>query len=149
MYKKSYVCDCCGDVMTSPMYTLELSTNDLCMQDQTAWHYCGDCWRYVKKTLTKKNESNDLEKAVEELREENRKLKKDAAWYEQFFISIFNAFLNSIFCKQTGYGFTTASSNKEETIQSKLTDDGPFSVGCCCDDAYKDSLDYKQTVGMI
>ena len=44
MYKTSYVCDCCGAEMTLPMYTLELSTNSLCIQDRASWHYCDNCW---------------------------------------------------------------------------------------------------------
>lgn len=136
MYKTSYVCDCCGAEMTPlPWYTLSLSTQSLCIQDQVTWHYCEDCWKDVKKALTKKNESNNLEKVVEELKEENKKLKKDAKWYEQFFMSIYMAFMNNLFGKQTGYGFTTTSS-KEKTA------DDESSVGCYCENSDK-NLNYK------
>ena len=43
MYKTIYECDRCGKEMQSPMYTLELKTNSLCVQDQAGWHYCNDC----------------------------------------------------------------------------------------------------------
>jgi len=43
MHKTMYVCDCCGKEMQSPMYTLELRTNSLCIQDRVSWHYCSDC----------------------------------------------------------------------------------------------------------
>ena len=150
MYKTSYVCDCCGKEMHHPMYTLELKTDSLCIQDQVSWHYCNDCWGYIKKGLTKKNELSDLEKTVEELKEENKKLKKDASWYKQFFTSIFTAFMNNYY-KDTGYGFTTTTttSGGEKIIQAKPAGDGPFTIGCCCDDIYKDDLDFKRTVGMI
>lgn len=147
MYKTTYACDCCGKEMTLPMYTLELNTNSLCVQDRVSWHYCDDCWEYIKKSLIKKNELNDLEKTMEELKEENEKLKKDARWYEQFFTSIYMAFLNS-YHKNTGYGFTTTTTTNEgETIQRKpFISNGPFSVGgCCCENTNKDSLEYKQT----
>lgn len=86
---------------------------------------------------------------MKELKEENKKLKKDANWYEQFFMSIYTAFMNNLFCEQTGYGFTnTNTTNEEKVIQREpFISNGPFSVGCCCENI--DSLDYKQTVGMI
>ena len=91
MYKSTYVCDCCGNAMMLPMYTLKLKTNSLCVQDRVEWHYCDDCWGYIKKSLTKKNELNDLEKTVEELKEENEKLKRDANWYQEFWLAMFKA----------------------------------------------------------
>lgn len=138
MYKTSYVCDCCGAEMTLPMYTLNLSTQSLCVQDQTSWHYCNDCWKYIKKSLIKKNELNDLEKTIEELREENKKLKKDASWYQDFWLAMFEA----------------AVKNKEKCTYSSpyytsCTSDGkPYTAGYCCENTNKDSLDYKQTTGI-
>ena len=150
MYKTTYICDCCGKEMKEPMYALELRTNSLCIQDRVGWHYCNDCWGYVKKGLIKKNELSDLEKIVEELKEENKKLKKDASWCEQLFIPIFTAFMNNYY-KDTSYGFTTTTttSDGEKTIQAKPMGNGPFTIGNCCENANKDDLDYKQTVGMV
>ena len=150
MYKTSYVCDCCGKEMQSPMYTLELRTNSLCIQDQVSWHYCNDCWGYIKKGLTKKNELNDLEKTIEELKEENKKLKKDASWYQEFWQAMFKAAEKNkekYTYSSSGIPYTISTSG-EKTIQAKPVGDGLFTIGCC-DDIYKDDLDFKQTIGMI
>lgn len=156
MYKSIYVCDCCGKEMQSPMYTLELKTNSFCIQDRTSWHYCSDCWGYVKKDLTKKNEVSDLEKTVEELKKENDILKKDAAWSQKFWEAIFKAAAKQEKKDATyipPYMSCTVSttSDEEKITQGKPIINDRFSttVECCCDSVYKDDLDYKWSVGMI
>lgn len=152
MYKTIYMCDCCGKEMTLPMYTLELRTNSLCIQDQVTWHYCNNCWGYIKKSLTKKNELNDLEKTVEKLKEENKKLKEDASWYQEFWSAMFKAAQKNRekYTYSSPYMTYTVNTSGEKTIQAEPAGDGPFTVGgCCCENVDKDSLDYKQTVGMI
>lgn len=151
MYKSIYVCDCCGKEMQSSMYTLELKTNSLCIQDRAAWHYCNDCWGYVKKNLIKKDEISDLEKTIEELKKENDILQKDAAWSRKFWEAIFKAAAKQEkkdVTYNSPYMSYTISTSGEETIQAKPMGDGPFTVGCCCENTNKDSLNYKQTTGI-
>lgn len=52
--------------------------------------------------------------------------------------------------KDIGYGFTTTTTTSDggKTIQAKPVGDGPFTVGCCCENTNKDSLNYKQTTGI-
>jgi len=114
MYKPEYVCDYCGkDMGDSPEFTVMFRSNSLAVYEPEEWHYCKDCWEQVKKTLINKDDK------VEELKKENEKLKKDAKWYENFFISMWNAFTNSF------YG---TSQKKENNCC------GPFTAGCCIDD---------------
>lgn len=135
MYKTAYVCDYCGKEMTLPMYTLELKTNSSYIQDRVSWHYCEDCWEDVKKALTEKNESDNSERTVEELKEENEKLKREASWYQEFWLAMFKA----------------AQKNREKYADNSPYIPNPNSpfTECCCESADKDSLEYKQTVGMI
>lgn len=137
MYRTAYICDYCGKEMETPMYILSLNAQSFYFykQDQVTWHYCEDCWEDVKKALTKKNEPNILKKTIEDLKEENKKLKEDASWYQEFWSAMFKA----------------AEKNRE-----KYADNSPYMpntnspfTGCCCESADKDDLDYKQTVGMI
>lgn len=107
--------------MQNPVYTLGLSTNSLYVQDRASWHYCNDCWEYIKKGLTKKNELSDLEKIIEELKD----------------ISKRNITYSSPY---TSY---TISTSGEKIIQAKPVYDGPFTVGCRCENTNKDSLEYK------
>lgn len=138
MYKTAYVCDCCGKEMEIPGYTLELRTNSFSFykQDRISWHYCEDCWEDVKKVLTEKNELDNLEKVVKELKEENEKLKREASWYQEFWLAMFKA----------------AQKNREKyaDISPYMPNtNNPFTE-CCCESAdKKEDLDYKQTVGMI
>ena len=149
MYKTTYVCDCCGKEMQSPMYTLELKTNSFCVQDRAGWDYCNDCWEYVKKRLIlKKSELDDLEKTIEELKKENDMLKNDAAWSREFWEAIFKAAAKQEIKDvkyNSPYMSYTISTIGEETIQAKPVGDGPFTAGCCCENTNKDSLNYKQT----
>ncbi|MDT3388208.1 MAG: hypothetical protein LIR46_10685 [Bacteroidota bacterium] len=39
----------------------------------------------------------------------------------------------------------TTSTGGEKTIQAESVGNGPFTVGCCCENTNKDSLNYKQT----
>lgn len=140
MYKTAYVCDCCGKEMEVPGYILELRANsfNFYAQDRTSWHYCEDCWENVKKALTKENEPNILKKTIEDLKEENEKLKREASWYEEFWLAMFKA----------------AQKNREKyaDISPYMPNtNSPFSdCGCCCESAdKKEDLDYKQSVGMI
>lgn len=151
MYKTSYICDRCGAEMMLPIYTLELSARSFCVQDQVTWHYCEDCWKDVKKALTE-NEPNVLKKTIEELKEENEKLKKDASWYQEFWLAMFKAAQKNRekYVYSSPYMSYTVSTNGEKTIQAEPTGDGPFTARCCCEYAdKKEDLDYKQTVGMI
>lgn len=151
MYKSIYVCDCCGKEMQTPMYTLELKTNSFCIQDRVSWHYCNDCWGYAKKNLTKKDELSDLEKTIEELKKENDILQKDAAWSRKFWEAIFKAAAKQEkkdVTYSSPYICTTVNTSGEKTIQAKPMSDGPFTVGCCCENTNKDSLNYKQTTGI-
>lgn len=150
MYKSIYVCDCCGQEMQSPMYTLELKTNSLCIQDRANWHYCNDCWGYIKKSLTKKKELDDLEKTVEELKKENDMLKNDAAWSREFWDALFESARQEKknVTYSSPYICTTVNTSGEKTIQAEPVGDGPFTVGCCCENTNKDSLNYKQTTGI-
>lgn len=170
MYKSIYVCDCCGKEMQTPMYTLELRTNSFCIQDRVSWHYCNDCWGYVKKNLTKKDKIDDLEKTIEELKKENDTLKNDAAWCRDFWEAIFKSakctdygpfttittsdeekitqgkpIIGNEFTYSSPYICTTVNTIGEKTIQAEPAGDGPFIVGCCCENTNKDSLNYKQT----
>ena len=138
MYKTAYVCDCCGKEMEVPGYTLELRANsfNFYVQDRFSWHYCEDCWEDVKKTLTKENEPNILKKTIEDLKEENEKLKKEASWYQEFWLAMFKA----------------AEKNREKYAHISPympNTNNPFTE-CCCENAdKKEDLDYKQSVGMI
>jgi hypothetical protein len=132
MYKTSYVCDCCGKEMTLPMYTLNLSTQSFCVQDQTNWHYCEECWPKIKETLNGKSDS-------EELKKENEKLKKDVQQYENFFNLVLKAFAEGFYGKswaETGDSLKCSSGQEN----------GLFSAGCCAEDINKCCSDYKQTV---
>ena len=136
MYKTAYVCDCCGKEMEVPGYTLELRANsfNFYAQDRTSWHYCEDCWENVKKALTKENEPNILKKTIEDLKEENEKLKREASWYEEFWLAMFKA----------------AQKNREKYahISPYMPNiNNPFTE-CCCENTNKDSLNYKQTTGI-
>ena len=101
MYKTAYVCDCCGKEMEVPGYTLELRANsfNFYAQDRTSWHYCEDCWEDVKKALIKENEPNILKKTIEDLKEENEKLKKDIRPYENLFNLVLKAFAEGLYGK--------------------------------------------------
>lgn len=39
----------------------------------------------------------------------------------------------------------TINTSGEKTIQAEPIGDGPFTVGYCCENTNKDSLNYKQT----
>lgn len=154
MYKTTYVCDCCGKEMQSPMYTLELKTNSLCIQDRAGWHYCNDCWGYIKKRLTlKESELDDLvlEKAVARFKEANKDWDNAVKWYGPLFAL---ALAESIQQEKKNVTYSspyytyTVNTNGEKIIQAKPASDGPFTAGCCCEDTNKDSLDYKQTTGI-
>lgn len=153
MYKSIYMCDCCGKEMQTPMYTLELRTNSFCIQDRTAWHYCNDCWGYAKKNLTKKDELSDLEKTIEELKKENDILKKDATWSREFWDAVFKTAAKQEkkdFTYGSPYMTYTINTGGEKTIQARFAGDRfSTTVGCCCENTNKDSLEYKQTTGMI
>ena len=84
VYKAAYICDCCGAEIERPFYTLNLTTGSCSIQDQTAWHYCADCWESVKKGLTlTKSELDDLalEKAIERFKEANKEWDNAIKWY--------------------------------------------------------------------
>lgn len=128
MYKSEYVCDYCGkDMGNSPEFTVMFKSNGLAVYEPKEWHYCEECWSKVKKKLANQDDS------IEELKKENEKLKKDAKWYENFFSLILNAFING-FYKDTGYGFTITTTNKEDKLSE-----------CCCENTNRDSLNYSQT----
>lgn len=153
MYKSIYVCDCCGKEMQTPMYTLELRTNSFCIQDQVSWHYCNDCWGYVKKDLTKKKELDDLvlEKAITRFKEANKEQDKATKWYELLFALALDESAQQEkkdVTYSSPYICTTVNTSGEKTIQAKPAGDGPFTVGCCCENTNKDSLNYKQTTGI-
>lgn len=154
MYKSAYyICDRCGAEMAPlPTYTLNLNAQSFYFykQDQVTWHYCEDCWEDVKKLLIE-NEPNVLKKTIEELKEENEKLKKDASWYQEFWLAMFKAAQKNRekYAYSSPYMSYTVSTKGEKTIQAEPAGDGPFTVECCCENTNKDSLDYKQTVGMI
>lgn len=141
MRKTVYTCDYCGkDMGNSSEFTVTFKSNGL--YEPKEWYYCKECWSKVKKKLTNKKDN------VEELEKENEKLKKDARWYENFFTLMWNAFAESFYGKNCSERFTTKTtviSNEEKIIQAKPMGDGPFTVGCCCENTNKDSLDYKQT----
>lgn len=88
MYKAAYICDCCGAEMEKSLYTLHLTTGSRSVQDQTAWHYCADCWESIKKRLTlTKSELDDLalEKAIERFKEANKDWDNAVKWYGPLF----------------------------------------------------------------
>lgn len=151
MYKTTYVCDCCGKEMQSPMYTLELKTNSFCVQDRAGWHYCNDCWEYVKKRLIlKESELDDLvlEKAVARFKEANKEWDKAINWYKLVFAFALNESAQQEkkdVTYSSPYYTYTVNTGGEKTIQAKPIGNGPFTTGCCCENTNKDSLDYKQT----
>ena len=141
MYKTIYECDRCGKEMQSPMYTLELRTNSFCIQDRAGWHYCNDCWEYVKKDLTKKNdELNDLEKIKEELKKEN-----DVIWLREFWEAILKSAIQEKknVTYSSPYMSYIVNTNGEKSIQVKSAGDGFFTAECCCENINKDGLNYK------
>lgn len=118
MYKEVYTCDCCGVEMQRPLYTLDLKTINF--QDQTAWHYCADCWENIKKRLTlTKNELDDLalEKAIERFKEANKDWDNAIRWYGPLFALAL-----------------------AESVQQEKDKNGNFFTGCdcCADNADKD-----------
>lgn len=141
MYKTICECDRCGKEMQSPMYTLELRTNSFCIQDQVDWHYCNDCWEYVKKDLTKKNnELNDLEKIKKELKKEN-----DVIWLREFWEAILKSAIqekkNVMY--SSPYMLYIINTNGKKSIQVKSAGDELFIAEYCCENINKDSLNYK------
>lgn len=92
-----------------------------------------------------------MEKTIEELKEENKKLKEDASWYQEFWLAMFKAAQKNKekYTYSSPYTSYTISTSGEKIIQAKPAGDGPFTAGCCCDSVYKDDLDYKRSVGMI
>lgn len=137
MYKPKYVCDYCGkDMGNSPEFTVMFKSNGLAVYELKEWHYCEECWSKVKKKLANQDDS------IEELKKENEKLKKDAKWYENFFSLMLNAFVN---------GFYGTSQKEKDKLLECCCDqkNGPFTAGCCIENINKDSLEYKQLIGMI
>lgn len=46
------------------------------------------------------------------------------------------------------YTYTVNTGSGEKTIQAKPVGDETFTIGYCCENTNKDSLNYKQTTGI-
>lgn len=149
MYKTTYICDCCGKGMQIPMYTLGLSTNSFCVQDRASWHYCNDCWKEIKNRLVGRDSENveKLKEEIDRLKKENKRLQSTVDWWNAIFISLTNDAIRQEKEKRSSSPYTTYTINSggEKTIQAEPMGDGPFTIGCCCENTSKDSLNYKQT----
>lgn len=124
MYKAAYICDCCGAEMERSLYTLHLTTGSRSVQDQTAWHYCADCWESVKKGLTlTKSELDDLalEKAAERFKEANKDWDNAVKWYGPLFALAL-----------------------AESIQQEKDKNGNLFTGCECADRDQELEELKQ-----
>lgn len=151
MYKSIYVCDCCGkDMGNSPEFTVKFKSNTLAVQEPGEWHYCCKCWGQVRTLLsTKKNELNDLvlEEAVARFKEANKEWDRAINWYKLLFAFALNESAQQekkdITYSSPYYTYTVNTGSGEKTIQAKPVGDGPFTIGCCCENTNKDSLNYK------
>ena len=56
--------------------------------------------------------------------------------------------INDKFTYSSPYTSYTINTGGEKTIQAEPVGDGPFTVGCCCENTNKDSLNYKQITGI-
>lgn len=93
MYKTSYICDCCGAEMASlPAYTLSLSAQSFCIQDQVTWHYCDNCWEKIKDRLVGRDSENveKLKEEIDRLKEENERLQSTVDWWNSIFVVLIN-----------------------------------------------------------
>lgn len=82
------------------------------------------------------------------MKEENKKLKEDASWYQEFWLAMFKAAEKNKekYTYSSPYTSYTISTGGEKTIQAKSAGDRfSTTVGCYCENTSKDSLNYKQT----
>lgn len=152
MYKSIYVCDHCGkDMGNSPEFTVKFKSNTLAVQEPGEWHYCCKCWGQVRTFLsTKKSELDNLvlEEAVARFKEANKECDTATEWYKLLFALALNESAKQEkkdVTYSSPYICTTVNTIGEKTIQAEPVGNGPFTVGCCCENTNKDSLDYKQT----
>ena len=102
----------------------------------------------------KESELDDLvlEKAVARFKEANKKCDKAIEWYKLLFALVLNESAKQekkdVTYSSPYYTYTVNTGGSEKTIQAKPAGDGPFTIGCCCENTNKDSLDYKQTTGI-
>lgn len=102
----------------------------------------------------KKSELDDLilEKAVAKFKEANKECDKAIEWYKLLFALALDESAKQEkkdVTYSSPYYTYTVNTGGEKTIQAEPAGDGPFTTWCCCDNVYKDDLDYKRTVGMI
>jgi hypothetical protein len=101
----------------------------------------------------KKNELDDLvlEKAVARFKKANKECDTAIEWYKLLFALALNESAKQEkkdITYSSPYTSYTINTGGETTIKAEPAGDGPFTMGCCCENTNKDSLDYKQTTGI-
>lgn len=157
MYNTFYTCDCCGKQMDKPDIVLTTrKDNFLSIEDRVnfienrdTWHYCDDCWKEIKNRLIGRDSENveKLKEEIDRLKKENKRLQGIVDWWNSIFIVLTNDAIKQEKEKRNSSSYTTYTINSggEKTVQANPVGDGPFTVGCCCENSSKDSLNYRQT----
>lgn len=140
MRKTIYVCDHCEkDMENSPAFTVSFRSNSLAVQEPGEWHYCHDCWGQVRTFLSTKNNVSWVK-----VDDQYGFFITTTTTSDEEKITQGKPIINDKFTHSSPYMSYTISTNGEKTIQAKPAGDGPFTIGCWCENTNKDSLNYKQ-----